>query len=159
MDFNSIFDAFEEKKNQLKVISIATATKNAKPNAASKMLIDIKAPNTVYFLDYKFTQSYNNILTNPQVSVSFMDDVNFTGYRLTGPACVLESGPEFDEASRSWDKRLIAYETDRMIERIRGRHSTREAERHLPKDFVIVKLEANEGSAIKPDRIFRAEHD
>ncbi len=156
MDFKGIFEAFLEKKNELKTISLASCGRNLKPNSASKMLVDIVRPNVVYFLDYKFTQSYANIMSNPQISVSYMDDANFTGYRMTGPCKILASGPEFDKAAESWEKRLITYEADRIIQRLTGRHSTREGERHLPKDFVIVKLEANEGSLVKPDRIFRA---
>lgn len=156
VNFKSIFDNFFQKKKELKVISVASCSKAAEPNSASKMLIEISEPNLLYFLDYKTTQSYHNMAENPKISVSFMDDAHFTGYRLTGPCKILESGPEYDEVSKSWDKRLIGYEAERIIQRISGRFSTREAEGHLPKDFVIVRLEAQDGSVVKPGRIFRA---
>ncbi len=156
MDFKNIFEAFLSKEKELKVISVASCTKDAKPNSASKMLVNIKAPNMLYFLDYKVTQSYHNIQENPRISVSFMDDAAFTGYRLTGPCKLLESGPEFEAASKSWEKRLIAYEADRIVQRLTGRYSTREGEGSLPRDFVIVRLDADEGSVVKPGRVFRA---
>ncbi len=156
MNFKDIFNVFLSKEKELKVISVASCTKDAKPNSASKMLVNIKAPNMVFFLDYKVTQSYHNIQENPIISISFMDDAAFTGYRLTGPCKILASGPEFEAAAQSWDRRLTAYEADRIIQRLTGRYSTREAERSLPKDFVIVRLDANEASAVKPDRVIRA---
>lgn len=156
MKFKDIFDVFLNKEKDLKVINVASCTKTAKPNSASKMLVNIKAPNLVFFLDYKFTQSYHNILENPQISISFMDDASFTGYRLTGACKILESGPEFEAASKSWERRLIAYEAERIVQRMTGHYSTREAERSLPRDFVIVRLEADEGSAVKPGRVLRA---
>ena len=156
MSFQVIFEAFLSKEKELKVISVASCTKRGKPNSASKMLVNIKVPNMLYFLDYKITQSYHNILENPCISVSFMDDAAFTGYRLTGPCKILDSGPEFEAASKSWERRLIAYEAERIIQRMTGRYSTREAERSLPKDFVIIKLEADEGSVVKPSRVLRA---
>lgn len=159
MNFKSIFEVFLSKEKELKVISVASCTKNAKPNSASKMLVNIKSPNMVFFLDYKVTQSYHNILENPFISISFMDDAAFTGYRLSGPAKILSTGPEFEAASKSWERRQIAYEAERILQRLTGRYSTREGERSLPKDFVIVRLDANEGSVVKPDRVFRAEQE
>ena len=156
VNFQAIFDTFLEKKKDLKVISVASCTRKAEPNSASKMLVEILAPNLLYFLDFKTTQSFHNISENPLISVSFMDDAHFTGYRLTGPCEVLQSGEEYDRISQSWDKRVIGYEAERIIQRMTGRFSTREAERNLPKDFVIVRLEARDGSVVKPGRIFRA---
>ena len=156
VNFEAIFQNFLEKKKDLKVINVASCTKKAEPNSASKMLVEILKPNLLYFLDYKTTQSHHNMKENPVISVSFMDDAHFTGYRLTGPCEVLQSGAEYDQISESWDKRVIAYEAERIVQRISGRFSTREAEGHLPKDFVIVRLTARDGSVVKPGRICRA---
>ncbi len=156
--FKNIFNRFVEHKKGLKVISVASADRHGRPNSAHKMLVDVVPPNEILFLDYKFTQTFSNIHENPQLSVSFMDDVTFTGYRLTGRCEVLETGAEFDEARESWSKRLISYEADRIIKRLTGHYSTREAENTLPKNFVIVKFIAEEASMIKPDRVFRARH-
>lgn len=156
MDFETIFNAFLENKTHLKVVSVASADKQGKPNSAPKMLVDVQLPNQLYFLDYKHTHSYANVLENPELSVSFMNDATFTGYRLNGPAQMLAFGPDFEEAKKLWEKRLITYEADRIIQRVRGHYSTKESENSLPKDFVIVRILAKEASVVKPDRIFRA---
>src|SRR3989338_8118404 len=82
--FKNIFDRFLEHKKNLKIISVASADSKCRPNSAHKMLVDVIAPNEILFLDYKFTQTFSNINQNPQLSISFMDDAAFTGYRLTG---------------------------------------------------------------------------
>ncbi len=158
MNFQQIFQAFTGNKNHLKIVSIASCDAAGKPNSASKMLVDIQTPNKVFYLDYKFTHTYANVIVNPLLSLSFMDDTNFTGYRLNGRGKVLHSGPDFQLAQKVWEKRLIRYEADRMLKRITGQHSAREAENALPDDFVIVRFEAEEGAVIKPDRILRAAH-
>lgn len=155
LDFKKIFEEFIDNKKKLKVISVASCNSNCRPNSAAKMLIDIALPDRVFFLDYKFTQTYSNVSLNPVVSISFMDDDSFTGYRLTGKCKILTSGKEFDNAQKSWEKRLITYEADRIIQRVTGHYSTREAENVLPKDFVVMKLLAEEASTIKPNRVFR----
>lgn len=156
MNFEDIFDSFMQHKRSLKVISVASCDASGKPNSALKMLVDVVSPNRILFLDYKFTQTFANMGQNPRLSISFMDDDTFTGYRLTGTCGILESGKQFEQAKKSWEKRLISYEADRILKRIRGNYSTREAENLLPKDFVIVQFTALEASVIKPDRIFRS---
>lgn len=157
MNFDEIFKAFLSNKNQLKIISVASCD-HGRPNSASKMLVDVTVPNKVYYVEYKFTQTYANVQKNHNLSLSFMDDVNFTGYRLNGKGKILHKGVEFNKVKKEWEKRLIRYEADRMLRRITGHHSAREAENALPHDFVIVAFIAEEGSVIKPDRIFRAAH-
>jgi general stress protein 26 len=156
MDFKETFEAFLEHEKGLKVVHLATCGKDGKPNSAPKLLVNIQAPNKVYVLDYKSTQTFKNIDCNRKVSLSFMDDDSFTGYRLTGDSEILESGPEFDKAKRSWEKRLIHFEADRIIRRIRGNYSTKESENKLPPDFVIIKLTANEAAVVKPGRVLRS---
>ena len=156
MDFNQIFKRFVESSKDLKTVSVASCDGRKVPNSASKMLVEIAPPNCVYFLDYRITQTYLNVRENPQVSVSFMDDARFVGYRLTGACEVLEAGQEFDEIRRKWDRRLISYEADRILKRVTGEYSAREAENVLPRDFVIMKLTAAEAAMIRPDRVLRA---
>ena len=156
--FKKAFDAFLKHKKKLKVISIASCDEKGRPNSAPKMLVDVVEPNVVYFLDYKFTQTYSNMQVNPRLSISFMDDDAFTGYRLTGSSELLESGKEYEAAGKSWGKRLISYEADRIIKRVTGCYSTKEAENTLPKNFVMVKLTAAEASIVKSDRVLRAQH-
>lgn len=158
MNFQQIFQVFIDNKNHLKIVSIASCDTSGKPNSVSKMIVDIQAPNKVFYLDYKYTHTYANVIENPRLSLSFMDDANFTGYRLNGRGKILHSGTDFQNARKVWEKRLIRYEADRMVKRITGQHSSREAENALPDDFVIVRFEAEEGAVIKPDRILRAAH-
>ncbi len=158
MNFKQIFENFVDHQKDLKVISVASCDLAGKPNSAAKLLVGVLAPNRVYFLDYTHTQTYTNVTANPRLSISFMDDAAFTGYRMTGAAESLTSGSEYEEACKSWEKRLIAYEADRIVRRLMGQYSTKESENTLPKDFVIIKFTALEAAVIKPDRVLRAKH-
>ncbi|HTL47394.1 MAG TPA: pyridoxamine 5'-phosphate oxidase family protein [Verrucomicrobiae bacterium] len=155
LDFNQIFKRFVEHTKDLKTLSVATCDAGKVPNSASKMLVDIAQPNHVYFLDYRITQTYRNLTENPKVSVSFMDDAHFIGYRLTGGCDILEKGEEFDAVRQKWERRLISYEADRILKRVMGEYSARDAENVMPKDFVIMKITATEAAIIRPDRVLR----
>jgi general stress protein 26 len=156
MEFNEIFQFFLMHNSTLKVISVASCDKEGKPNGAPKMLVDIMEPNAVFFLEYKFTRTYSNITENPQISLSFMDDPSFTGYRLTGTCEILTEGDEYEQTKIKWTERLGRYEVDRIIQRVKGLYSSKEAEENLPKDFEVIKVTAKEASIVKPDRVLRA---
>ncbi len=120
------------------------------------MLVDVVEPNKVIYLDYRFTQTFKNAMRGHQVSISYMDDRAFKGYRFTGVCNLLETGEEYQLAKKRWDKRVISYEAERLIERSKGFYSERQAENALPQDFVLMQLVAQEAAIVKPDRVLRA---
>ncbi len=156
MQFKDIFSKFLQHQHHLKVIFVGSADKTGKPNCAPKMLIDVVKPNKVFYLDYKSLRTYSNILQNQRLSVSFMDDRSFMGFRLNGTCRLVQSGPEFKAAEEKWHQRVAAHEAARMVERLKGNFSTREAEATLPDNFVVVRFTAEEGAIVKPGRVFRA---
>lgn len=156
MKFKEIFKKFLEHEPHLKVIFVGSADMNGSPNCAPKMLIDVVAPNKIFYMDYKSLKTYKNILENFELSVSFMDDRTFTGFRLSGSCHEIASGPEFESVRAKWNQKVVAYEAQRMAERIRGNFSTRKSEATLPDSFVVIKFVAEQGSLVKPDRVLRA---
>jgi len=155
MIFLEIFNEFLRRQAALKVVYIASCRENV-PNCAPKMLASVEAPNQLYFLDYRFTVTFQNISANPKASVSIMDDTHFVGYRLTGDCRYLDAGSEFESIKKIWQKRVASYLADRMIKRLRGEYSAKIAEESLPEDYLIARFEAREASVVKPDRILRA---
>jgi len=155
VDFKELFQFFLDGRTSLKIVFVGSCAPDGTPYVAPKMLVEVESPNRVYFLEYKFTQTYANIQKNSRISVSFMNDRIFTGYRLNGECEIIYQGEEYERVEQAWKTRLVAYEADRMIERIRGGFSAREAENALPDDFLVVRLEAREGSVVKPDRILK----
>ena len=156
MKFSEITKKFIDHGRRLKTIFVATCSSAGEPNCAPKMLINVARSGAVYYLDYAFAKSYANLKVNPRISLSFMDDVEFLGYRLSGAAAILRPGREFDRAKGEWESRVIRYEAERLINRLKGKYSTRESELLLPENFVIVKFIADEAALVKPDRAIRS---
>ena len=138
------------------MIFVGSCDARGKPNSAPKMLVDINHPSHVYFLDYKYTKTYSNIIENDRISISFMDDEIFRGFKLNGTCKIIQSGREFEATRRIWGEKVVSYEASRIVERIKGETTTRQAENALPKDFVIVKVTASEGSVVEPTRVLRS---
>lgn len=156
MDFREIFQKFYEQRETLKVVFVGTSDENGRPNCSPKLVIDIAKSGKVYYIDFKTSQSYENVLQNWQSSVAFMNDRSFEGFRLSGFSQILEGGRDFEIVRERWAAKAVAYQAERMIERIKGIFSSRPAEIDMPEDFVIVKFTAEEASIVKPDRVFTA---
>jgi len=158
VEFAHIFHQFLEKKESLKTITVASCDAEGNPNSAPKLLVDASAPNRIYYLDYPYNRTYCNLMQNHRLSLSIMDERAFKGYRLTGVCKPLTEPKKLEEARRIWEKRADRYLIDRMVERIRGHDSAREAEDSLPQDYVIMEFVAREASVVKPDRALLAKY-
>src|SRR5947207_2152901 len=87
-------------------LSIATADKKCEPHAAPKILFKIEK-DSFYLADHAIAKTIENIKINPRASLSFMDIENLEGYRLSGSAELIESGPLFDTMVKGLEKKLI----------------------------------------------------
>ena len=153
--FRGIFRKFLAHRRH-KVVFVGSADRAGKPNAAPKMLVDIAWPNTVYFIDYRFTKTHRNLRNNPRASLAFMDDRTFTGFRLGGICRTLKAGPEFRQVRLNWENRLNRYLASRIVDRVKGDYAAGKAEMALPQNFIIMKFTAREAAVVEPDRVLRS---
>ncbi len=155
MEFKDIFQEFLDSRNQLKTVFIGSCDENGQPNCSPKMLVDVERPNKVFYVDFKNSRTYLNIEQNWQSSLAMMDDKTFTGYRLSGFSQIIDSGREYLAVKDRWAQKIVSYEAERMIERIKGIFSPRVDLVSFPEDFVIIKFVAEEAAIVRPDRILR----
>lgn len=73
-------------------------------------------------MDDNIAKTVENLRGNPWVSLSFMDIENLEGYRLSGPVELIEDGKAFTDLFGQFDKKLVRFTADRMIE---GLHSVK----------------------------------
>lgn len=158
LEFPQIFRHFLDTRDLLKVITVATCDGQGNPNSAPKLLVDVIAPNKIYYLDYPYNRSFCNLQENNRLSMSFIDERAFQGYRLSGICSQLTESAELSKARKAWEKRADRYVVDRIVERIKGYSSAREAEGSLPQDYVIMEFLAKEAAVVKPDRALLAKY-
>lgn len=156
MEFDEIFRQFLESRRRLKVIFVGSSDESGQPNCSPKLLIDIVSPNKLYYIDHKSSRTYRNVHANWLCSAAFMSHSDFTGYRMSGFTQDIDSGREFEALRETWSEKVIAYEAERMVERIKGIYSGQAGLIHLPEDFVIEKFIAEEAAIVSPDRVLSA---
>ena len=126
-----------------KFLSVATADKKGRPNAAPKFLLKFEKPY-VYLVDFSFATTTKNLKINPQASLSFMDMDNLEGYRLYGPVECIERGMEFRRLSKELERRTIQLSAERVIEGSRTGKKYGHYELEMPNKFVVIKVKVEE---------------
>ena len=130
-------------------MSVATADKTGKPNAAPKFLLKFERPY-LYLIDYSFATTTGNLKVNPRASLSFMDLDNLEGYRLYGSVELIESGPEFKRIAQEVEKKALQLSATRVIEGSRTGKKYEHFELEMPDKFVVIKVKIEESTKIGP---------
>ena len=128
-------------------ISLATADKSAKPNAAPKFLLKYEKPY-MYLVDYSFATTTANLRVNPRAALSFMDLDNLEGYRVSGTAELIEKGKEFAELAKEIERKNIQLSTDRVLEGMRTGKKYNHFALERPDKFVVIKFKVEEVTRI-----------
>ncbi len=124
-------------------LSLATASKNAEPHAAPKILFKIEGE---YFClaDHAIARTIENLRVNPRACLSFMDLENLEGYRMSGSAQLIESGPDFEKLLKELEKKLIQISADRVIEGMRTGKRHEHFELEMSKKMIFIKIKIEE---------------
>ncbi len=128
-------------------LSLATADKTGKPNAAPKFLLKFEKPH-VYLVDYSFATTTANLKVNPQACLSFMDIDNLEGYRVYGSVELIEQGKEFKRLAQEVERRNIQLSADRVIEASRTGKKYSHFALERPDKFIVIKFKIEESTKI-----------
>ena len=126
-----------------KFINVATCSFERMPNVAPKLIAKVNK-NVIYLIDYVIGRTYGNLMENPRVSVSFVDDKTLTGYQLNGTVDILEKGEEFDKLAQEFQDIKTKFTVERIVLNMRTGEKQAPLEFALPEKFVILKVKVIE---------------
>lgn len=138
-----------ELLNLREFISVATADKQGKPNAAPKFLLKTEG-NFLYLVDYTLGRTWENLKVNPRLSLSFMDTDTLVGYQINGAAEIIDKGREYDSISKELEIREIDLSARRIIEGVVKEKKHQGFELAIRSKFVILKVKIEEMVEIGP---------
>jgi len=128
-------------------ITVATADKRGKPNAAPKFVLKVN-DRTVYFIDYSIGKTFENIKTNPEVSLSFINIHSLIGYRLNGKVEIIEKGEIYDECLKDLREKEIELSVERIVKGVKDGKSHKGFELEIPERFLVYVVKIEEGCEI-----------
>jgi len=71
-------------------VIISSIDKKGYPHNACKGIVDIDKSGRIYLLDLYKARTYENIKSNPQISITAVDEHKFIGYCLKGRADIIK---------------------------------------------------------------------
>lgn len=89
---------------QDKMAWVATATPDGVPNATPKGSARLLDDEHLVFADLFSRKTRENLLKNPKVAVTFVDEKKAKGYQIKGSAELLSSGPLFEQVAEMLKK-------------------------------------------------------
>jgi uncharacterized pyridoxamine 5'-phosphate oxidase family protein len=124
---------------------ISTIDANGMPHSACKDIVMMDEQGRIYLLDLYLKRTYDNLKTNPNISVTVVDEHKFKGYCLKGKARIVGRDELSAEILGAWEARITARITQRMIKNLHEEKGhARHPEARLPKPRYLILAEIEE---------------
>ncbi|MGE4357959.1 MAG: pyridoxamine 5'-phosphate oxidase family protein [Candidatus Omnitrophota bacterium] len=136
-----VIDFFE---NQGFVI-VSTLDRKGLIHNSCKGIVAIKKEGWVYLLDLYRGNTYRNLIRNPVLSITAVDEQRFKGYTLKGKADLLKKDNLGKDIIKLWDTNIAKRVTKRIIRALHGQkgHSGH-PEANLPSPKYLIRLKVEE---------------
>jgi len=128
-----------------KIVMVSSASKDGKPNASLKGIVEVMPEEgIIYFLDLYSQKTRDNLLENPQVSISIADIEGFEGYQFKGIVEMIDDGEKFKKYIKKWERQRTVLLIERMIKNVQKGSSHGRHELYLPEPKYLVKVRITE---------------
>lgn len=140
-------------ENQGYVI-VSTVDKAGSPHNSCKGIVDIKSAGQVYLFDLYKGKTFQNLKSNPHISIAAVDEHSFVGYCLKGRARIITTGEVNPRIIKAWEDKIASRLARRLIKNIREEKTQlRHPEALLPKPEYLIVLETQEIVDLTPRHI------
>jgi hypothetical protein len=123
---------------------VSTIDKDGSPHNACKGIVEITEDGRIYLLDLYMGRTYENLIKNPKISVTAVDEHKFIGYSLKGRAGIIKKDKISRQLMRLWENKITSRITHRVMKNLRGEKGhSRHPEALLPKPeyMILVNVE------------------
>ncbi|MBF0253839.1 MAG: pyridoxamine 5'-phosphate oxidase family protein [Candidatus Omnitrophica bacterium] len=112
---------FFEKQH---TVIVSTLDADGGIHTSAKGIVRIEPQGRVCVVDVYKQRTYQNLLRNPTVALTAIDDHSFVGYCLKGTALIKEKGELDDHIFKKWESRIISRISTRVIKNLQNEKKT-----------------------------------
>ena len=137
-------------------VIVSTVDSNNMPHNSCKGIVDIDKKGIIYLLDLYRGRTLKNLESNPNISVTVVDEHKFMGYCLKGIAAIVDKKLLNPHVIKAWEKKIASRITHRLIKNIHDeaiKGHRRHPESLLPKPEYMISMEVNEIVSLIPSHI------
>jgi len=114
-------------------VIVSTLDEKGGIHCSAKGIVGIEAEGKVFIIDLYHHSTYHNLLKNNLVSITAVNEKEFTGYTLQGTAKIIPREDIQDHIVAKWEDAIIARISNRVQNSIQaGKKSDTHHEAHLP---------------------------
>ena len=125
-------------------------------HCSAKGLVDINQAGRLHIIDLYLANTFNNIKNNPIVSITAVDEHEFTGYTLKGKAKIVEKDKIDEAIIQKWKEKVVSRASTRVIKNIRrDKSSPTHPESRFPEFKYLIEVEAEEIVDLSPAHLKR----
>jgi uncharacterized pyridoxamine 5'-phosphate oxidase family protein len=137
-------------RNQRFVI-VSTVDADGTPHASCKGIVEVDEKGWVYLLDLYSKKTFENLLRNPNISLTSVDEHAFLGYCLKGRAKIVPIRKLKHDILSLWEEKINSRISHRIIKNVRGEKGhSRHPEASLPDPEYVIVVRVKEAVDLTP---------
>jgi len=108
-------EAFEKMKEKMKILPVATASKDGTPNVIPLGMSWLVGDDTVWFVDNFMNKTLSNLRVNPKIAFFIWGPEVKGCYQVKGVAAIKTGGKEYDEMKAIVNEKYPAYPARSLV--------------------------------------------
>ncbi len=137
-------------------VIVSTLDPEGKIHCAAKGIVGIEKKGKVYLIDLYQANTFNNLKVNPTISITSVDEDQFTGFTLKGKARIIKRDKIKDHIIESWEQRVIQRISKRVVRNVQeSRSGSHHPEALFPRPQYLIKIEVEEIINLTPTQLKR----
>jgi uncharacterized pyridoxamine 5'-phosphate oxidase family protein len=134
-----------------KFVIVSTLDSDGSIHCSAKGIVGIEETGKVYLIDLYRSGTFRNLKNNPLVTLTAVNEHEFTGYSLKGKAKIVEREEIKDHIIKEWEERVIDRISQRVIKNIKkDKGSTKHPESRFPHPQYLIEIDVKNIADLTP---------
>lgn len=135
-------------------VVVSTVDRDGTIHNSCKGIVKIDKGGKIYLLDLYSARTFDNLKKNPQISITAVDEHNFSGYCLKGKGKIIKVEGLDSSIIKAWEEKITGRISRRIIRNLHGEQGhPRHPEANLPKPRYMILMEVAEVVDLTPGHI------
>lgn len=135
-------------------VVVSTIDRDGGLHNACKGIVDIKSNGRIYLFDLYKGKTFENLESNPHISITAVDEHKFAGYCLKGKARIITGEKISPQIMKAWEDRIASRLTRRVIRNIHeGKGHPRHPEALLPRPEYLIVMDTEGAIDLTPGHL------
>jgi len=134
-------------------VIVSTLDPEGKIHCSAKGIVGADQ-NKVYLIDLYKARTFNNLIKNPTVTITAVDEHEFIGFALKGTARIVNRDDFKGQVVQDWEEKLINRISKRVIKNVKqDKGSSKHPEAAFPQPEYLIEVEIQEVVDLAPGHL------